>query len=857
MQFALYRDFKRSLKVLQKKRNYGKAVAEIDGMIRRVTMGEDPLEGMQRTHQGESRIRHCVKYDLVGACRLVTIQHQGLCICLFVGTHDDSSAWLEKNRGLVPTVGTDGIVSATYVTTDEETAVGEAPLTGASLGPLFQRLLPEELYDQLVETISTRLRRRIEDLDCTVEDSELKALAAEIVDKKRSDAVYDVFSLLKQDRAPDAARRVQLFTGAATPIEEFPIDLLPDTFDSDLIRRIPVGSKAFGEMIRRLMASNGYKDWMLFLHPDQETIVEENFAGPAKLVGVSGSGKTCVVIRRAVRLAERYPSEKILIVTINPALAALIRALVAECAPADALERIAVKPLFEICCELMAQFEPQNQLGFTDITWRGNEHVDEIWQEFYRCELNNYDARVLQPVHDTLLTRSWSPERYLREEIDWLRSALRPGEREGYLEIKRQGRALPLTKQFRQRIIEGAGAWQQKMKDVGVVDSLGVCELLGRYRHRIKPAYRCVLVDEGQDFGNMELDLVRRMVAEGENDLFIAGDAAQAVTTKYQSLAALNMVVPGARSRRLALNYRNSRDILTAAFAILEKNMSEELIDREDFMVLKPELSAFSAQVPLLLEAPSLGAELECALRYIQSNRNQNLDWKACIAICGYTLRELQVFGRKHKLTVLDGQVSVDDGSVFVSDLEQTKGFEFDIVCILNCSEGVLPDGVAPDSEQHRDLARLYVAMTRAKTELVLSWSGRQSPFLRGVDEHIAEGSWSDFVEDWAGEQHPIPARLESHRSEGVHLKDWRAMTGEEFLYTPSALGLTPELISKVRELVDGIGLRQGRMPKKWKTMGAAIEDAKGIPATKLTWGPEMHRQLLVLAGRVASPQPN
>ena len=71
-----------------------------------------------------------------------------------------------------------------------------------------------------------------------------------------------------------------------------------------------------------------FQDWMLFLHPGQQRVVEENFAGPALLTGVSGSGKTCVLVHRARELATRYSNGSILVVTLNRSLARLIQNLV-------------------------------------------------------------------------------------------------------------------------------------------------------------------------------------------------------------------------------------------------------------------------------------------------------------------------------------------------------------------------------------------------------------------------------------------------------------------------------------------------------------------------------------------------
>lgn len=55
------------------------------------------------TQHGESRIRHCIKYDLGGGYRLVTVRPKDtVFLLLFVGSHDDAERWLDANRGLVP-----------------------------------------------------------------------------------------------------------------------------------------------------------------------------------------------------------------------------------------------------------------------------------------------------------------------------------------------------------------------------------------------------------------------------------------------------------------------------------------------------------------------------------------------------------------------------------------------------------------------------------------------------------------------------------------------------------------------------------------------------------------------------------
>lgn len=58
----------------------------------------------KRTRNGEARIKNCVKYDLGGGYRLVTIRADRHLFICFVGSHDETNQWIERHRyvDLVP-----------------------------------------------------------------------------------------------------------------------------------------------------------------------------------------------------------------------------------------------------------------------------------------------------------------------------------------------------------------------------------------------------------------------------------------------------------------------------------------------------------------------------------------------------------------------------------------------------------------------------------------------------------------------------------------------------------------------------------------------------------------------------------
>jgi hypothetical protein len=70
--------------------------------------------------------------------------------------------------------------------------------------------------------------------------------------------------------------------------------------------------------------------WTVFLHPAQRQWVERNFAGPARVSGSAGTGKTIVALHRAVHLARRHPKARVLLTTFSNPLAKALGARLAS-----------------------------------------------------------------------------------------------------------------------------------------------------------------------------------------------------------------------------------------------------------------------------------------------------------------------------------------------------------------------------------------------------------------------------------------------------------------------------------------------------------------------------------------------
>ena len=842
MQYIQHRDFFDSVRRLKKKGGkFTTAANKVNALLGEISNGVDnPLNGFKVTRNNESRIPKCVKYDITGFSRLITVQADKACILLFAGSHADVDDWIRKHDGTRFKADARGFVTVARAAIRDVAARSRIDVHELG-GQLFTHLDPA-LYDSLVAGLRRIERKVLENLESGDHEA-LTELYDDLEEGEQRAAILSTFSCLLSGDVTGANDCIRDYLGELVELDE--VETLAS---SDRFRIIPRNAPDYASQLERLLDAESYKSWMLFMHPEQERVAVERFDGPAKLLGVSGSGKTCVVVRRAIELAARYPDERILVLTLNPPLASLIRELVEEAGGKESLERIRVAPLFAICQEILHRNEPQNDRHFNEVTWKADEHVDEIWREYYRCELNNDDAACMLPVHDSLISRGLEAEKYIRQEFDWIRSAFPPDRRHEYLEAERRGRTHPLGKRFREMILEGLAGWERKLWAVGVTDYLGIATAAYRYIDRIEPAYRCVIVDECQDFGTTELSIVRKLVTPAEDDVFLCGDAAQQVSSKFQSVTDAGIATHASRIRQLKLNYRNSRDILKAAFQVLCENLHEGFFDNSDFEVLDPAFADFSGPAPLILEAESLEQEVANALAYLEELHDGLPGRKALIAIAGLSNFEIGRYGQRRdvNLPFLRPDTPFANADVYLSDLEQSKGFEFDTVFILNCREGILPDDRIPPDEQYRDLARFYVTMTRAKKNLIVSWSRSRSSYLEKVEDAFLVGQWKDFLEH-KPDPMPLPERLSQLRTQQEERIPVALQNAQRFLYHQHAIGFPAPVIEQLRKYVTGTGRTQGPRKERieWKDVGSAYRDLLRQPSAKRRFGPETSDFLL------------
>ena len=265
----------------------------------------------------------------------------------------------------------------------------------------------------------------------------------------------------------------------------------------------------------------------LNLNEEQEQFVTLDRPGHFRIQGASGSGKTVVLLHRAVRLACDSPSSEVRVFTINRALAELLCANIIAVHGAVP-ENLHVEAFYDFLHRCVALFDRQGRYRLVDD--RSGERIGVSWGDFYRHRTNVFSEPESKKLVGFIEQRSAArvdASQYLREETVYIRSMLRKEEREQYTNSERclrSGRCIKLNADQRVTCLKILSAWEEWL------DAGDLCDIDGLTAHaanffwreadlaRIRGASPAnhVLVDEVQDFSTLELSIIRRLVADPE-----------------------------------------------------------------------------------------------------------------------------------------------------------------------------------------------------------------------------------------------------------------------------------------------------------------------------------------------------
>lgn len=237
--------------------------------------------------------------------------------------------------------------------------------------------------------------------------------------------------------------------------------------------------------------------------------------------------------------------------------------------------------------------------------------------------------------------------------------------------------------------------------------------------------YGAVMLDEGHDFQPEWLKLAAQMVDPSTNALLVLYDDAQSIYTRSRSKFSFASVGIQARGRTtiLKLNYRNTEEVIKVASAFARELLTEAEAEEDGIPLLAPTSAGRKGAAPLLLELPGLSAEIHYIAERLQTLHDKGRPWNQMAVVY-----RSNFMGDKIRKTLAENAIPCEiladqkanaaqtTNSVKLVTMHSSKGLEFPVVFVAGL--GYLP---SPKQEEKEEARLLYVAMTRAIDELILT----------------------------------------------------------------------------------------------------------------------------------------
>jgi superfamily I DNA/RNA helicase len=294
--------------------------------------------------------------------------------------------------------------------------------------------------------------------------------------------------------------------------------------------------------------------WTVFLHPAQREVILKDFAGPARVTGSAGTGKTVVALHRAVRLARDNSNKKILLATFSEPLA-------------NALQRN---------LKILAGDEPALLDRIVVASFRG------IAEELHMLLTGHKAHLAARDIVQSLLKKAFEAEgadgvseQFALSEWTNVIDAWQVTDAAGYLATPRMGRRARLGARQRESIWPVFQNLRKALTDRRLMTPASLFAVLtNHYAASERKPFDHIVIDEAQDLGVPELRFFSAIAASNQNSLFFAGDLGQRIFQLPFSWSGLGVDVRG-RSSTLKVNYRTSHQIRTAADRLLPKSVRD------------------------------------------------------------------------------------------------------------------------------------------------------------------------------------------------------------------------------------------------------------------------------------------
>ncbi|WP_031476463.1 UvrD-helicase domain-containing protein [Streptomyces bicolor] len=460
--------------------------------------------------------------------------------------------------------------------------------------------------------------------------------------------------------------------------------------------------------------------WRVFLHPSQRRVAyRTSYGGPVQVTGGPGTGKTVAALHRVKHLLTRSPDTRVLLTTFTNALAASLRENLAVLLDDESLlTRVEVTTVNAYAHGIVTRLDGRAPSPI------GDREERQMWQRVVRK-----------------LGLPWT-EQFLAQEYRHVVLAQDLRTLDDYRAASRRGRGSALSTTRRGQLWPAVELFESMLRGQKTTTHLKVCARAAELLAASSPTHDHVVVDEAQDLHPAQWRVLRGAVPAGSDDLFITGDPHQRIYDSKVSLGSLGISVTG-RTHRLRVNYRSTEEILAWSTGILSP-VSVDDLGGEGSDTLAGYRSLLHGRRPHVHGYGSEQAEIAALVERVgewiaQGVRPSEIGVCARFNVLLDKAYDKLAAARVPVVRVRDNPGPGTDG-VRLATMHAMKGLEFRCVAVLGATASALPfarevtpasvDALQHDSDLLRERCLLFVACTRAREALAVSWSGSPSAFV-------------------------------------------------------------------------------------------------------------------------------
>lgn len=449
--------------------------------------------------------------------------------------------------------------------------------------------------------------------------------------------------------------------------------------------------------------------------------------------GAAGSGKSIVIMQRAKKLLEQYSEQeknKIAIFTYNNTLATSTAQFLDV--NEEKSDFITISTIDKYFAKIYMEMKNVKRLNIVT-----QDRAKEIVQKALEKHKKDCGEHRFHRIPDA--------EDFWLEEISWMKNMnISSRDKEIYLQMPRKGRGSKVRMGERDRVVafeifqyfnvEMELANKITWEDINIYISHNINDIPEHFK------FEHVLIDEAQD---MSFAKMIGAVALHKKTMVIAMDMNQRIYNQSWTLKQIGIV---ATTKKLTKSFRCTKQIDALAESLRRNN--DRFMDSDD--ISNHVIPEVDGAKPLLVKCADEQAEKQMISQLVKQwiTENPNIT----IGILASNKHQLHKFekwmtaaGIYHEKIEKDSTFSVNKPGVKLATIYSSKGLEFVRVIIPQFEEGKLPRNIeTTDAElfdeelmKARNLA--YVAMTRAKFSLLMTYSGKKSRFIDEMDKELYE----------------------------------------------------------------------------------------------------------------------